>query len=228
MEIRQKFIVPEGKVLLGVDASAIQLRILAHFIGDEEYIHEVCDGDPHTVHMDALGGICKTRDNSKTFFYAWLLGAGIGRVASILGCSMKEAKLGMESFFRRIPGLGVLKNETIPEWAERGWMYGLDGRRMKIASQHLALASALQGNEKSIMAVANVLWDTEARKRGIDFKLVAFTHDDWETEVADTPGMAEELGALQVSSIVKAGEILNMKCPLDGTPKYGRSWFDVH
>jgi DNA polymerase-1 len=228
VEMRKLWTVPEGRVLLGVDASGIQLRILADLIGDPAYISEVCDGDIHEVHKEALGEVCKSRANSKTFFYAWILGAGTGKVASILGAPMKEAKGGMNNFYQRIPGLGTLKRETIPAWARAGWMYGLDGRRMAIPNEHLALASALQGNEKSIMAVASVLWHKEAARKKIDFKLVAFTHDDWETEVSCEPGMAEELGVLQINSLKRAGEILQMKCPLDGEAKIGKDWYDVH
>lgn len=226
-EIRRLWVVPEGSWMVGTDAASIQLRILAHLIGDKDYIDQVVDGDPHTLHKEALGDICKSRDISKTFFYAWVLGSGIANTARILGCTDAQAKQGMANFYERIPGLGILKKETIPVWAKQGWMYGLDGRRMTIASQHLALASALQGNEKSIMAVANVLWDREARKKRIIFKQLAFTHDDWICET-ETEEMAIELGAIQVNSLVKAGVILNVNCPLDGESKIGKDWYDVH
>lgn len=227
-EIRQRWIVPKNKVMLGVDASSIQLRIFAHLLGDPEYTEQVCESDIHEVHKAALGEICKSRTKAKRFLYAWLFGAGVGMVSSILETTHKEAKQGMENFYTRIPGLARLKKELIPSWVSTGWFYGLDGRRIKVNSEHRAISTNLQGNEKSIMALANILWDKEARKKHIDFKLLAFTHDDWETEVPDTPGMAEELGEIQINSIKKAGEILNMKCPLGGEMKIGRNWYDVH
>lgn len=64
---------PKGKVLIGVDAAGIQLRILAHYMNDPKFTHAVTEGnskdgtDPHTLNMKALGAICKTRDNAKTF-----------------------------------------------------------------------------------------------------------------------------------------------------------------
>lgn len=227
-EIRKLWLVPEGRVMLGVDAKGIQARLLAHYVEDQQYIDDILASDIHEVHKEALGEVCKTRANSKTFFYALIFGGGIPRVATILGCTYKEAKAAMERLYERVPGIRLLQKEIIPAWAKTGWMYGLDGRRMKITSAHLALASALQGGEKSAMAVASVLWHKEATRKKIDYKLVAFTHDDWETEVSDEPGMAEELGAIQVNSLKRAGEILQMKCPLDGEAKYGRNWYDVH
>lgn len=227
-EIRRLFGVPEGSWMVGTDASSIQLRIFAHLLKDPEYIEQVCEGDIHEVHKAALGEICKHRTKAKRFFYAWLFGAGVGMVSSILETSDKEAKQGMENFYERIPGLQSLKKELVPSWVRTGWMHGLDGRRIVIKSEHLAISTNLQGNEKSIMAVANILWDREARKKGIVFKQLAFTHDDWISEVTGSEEMAHELGGIQVASLVKAGKILNMKCPLDGESKIGKDWYDVH
>jgi DNA polymerase I len=78
----------DDRVLVGCDASGIQLRALAHYMGDPEYIRALIDGDIHEVHRVALG--IPSRAVAKTFIYAWLLGAGDEKVGSIIGVSPEE------------------------------------------------------------------------------------------------------------------------------------------
>ena len=66
-EMRSLFKVREGHKLVGCDASGIQLRILAHYVNEEEFTHNIVDGDPHQANKEALGEHCKTRDVAKTF-----------------------------------------------------------------------------------------------------------------------------------------------------------------
>jgi DNA polymerase-1 len=105
-------------------------------------------------------------------------------------------------------------------------MKGLDGRVLPIGSEHLALSVYLQGGETVIMRLANVLWYKQAKKEGLSFKQCAWVHDEWQTEV--DKHQAERLGELQVNSIRKAGEILNLNCPLDGEAKIGNNWLETH
>lgn len=78
----------DDRVLVGCDASGIQLRALAHYMGDPEYIRALITGDIHEVHRVALG--IPSRAVAKTFIYAWLLGAGDEKVGSIIGVSPEE------------------------------------------------------------------------------------------------------------------------------------------
>lgn len=218
-------ITAQGGIMLGVDASGIQLRVLAHYMNDKEYTQQVVDGDVHTFNMEALGGVCKSRDVAKTFIYAFLLGAGIPKLAQILGCSYGEAKYALDYFYKAIPSLSKLKQRASMA-AQRGYLRGLDGRFLEIESDHKALSVYLQGGETVIMRAANVLWYNEAKRRGINFRQVLWVHDEWQTEVAK--GRAEELGDLQVQSIRDAGVAFKLNCPLDGEAKIGTCWADTH
>lgn len=224
-EMRELFIAPDGKVLQGCDAKGIQGRLFAHYVGDEDYVRAILTRDMHDIHMEALGPACPDRDHSKTFYYATLFGAAIYKQAAILGCSVEEAREALENLYTVIPGFGRLQTEVIPQWVRQGYMVGLDGRRMAITSAHTALSVALQGGEKIVMALANVLWNNWAKD--LDYMQVAFVHDEWESECADRH-TAEKLGEMQVKAIKKAGEMLNLKCPLDGKSKIGRNWYEVH
>lgn len=224
-ECRAAWTVSRGYQLCGTDASGIQLRVLAHYMNDSAYTDTLLNGDIHTYNKNALGEFCKDRPTAKTFIYAWLLGAGVGKVAQILGCSYAEAEWSMNNFLKATPALAALKRKAAMA-AERGYLIGLDGRRLGIESEHKALSVYLQGGETVIMRVANVFWQKEARKQELDFMQVVWVHDEWQTEVLEA--QADTLGKLQVKSIVDAGLAFNLNCPLNGEYKIGVNWAETH
>lgn len=215
--------VPKGKLLVGVDADGIQLRVLAHYMNDPEFTKALVDGkkedgtDAHTLNMTALGPVCKDRDTAKTFIYAWLLGAGIAKVAQILNCKNNEAKEAVASFLNRITGLKYLKEEVIPRDANRGYFIGLDGRAVICDSEHLMLAGYLQNGESVIMKRANVLWRNRLLKEKIPFKQVNFVHDEWQLEVPNDQELALYIANILADSIRQVGEDLNLNCPMAGS-----------
>jgi DNA polymerase-1 len=224
-ECRQAWTVPGGSALVGTDAAGIQLRVLAHYMNDPEYTKTLLEGDIHTFNKNALGEFCKDRPTAKTFIYAWLLGAGQAKVAQILGCTVRQAGDAMDNFLRSIPALKELKRKAGMA-AQRGYLVSLDGRRIKIESEHKSLSVYLQGGETVIMRMANYLWYTTAKKEKINFKQVVWVHDEWQTEVEES--RAEDLGRLQVQSIRDTGEYYNLNCPLDGEFKVGKNWAETH
>lgn len=224
-ECRQAFKVPEGKLLVGTDAAGIQLRVLAHYMNDPIYTEQVIDGDIHTFNKEALGRYCKDRPTAKTFIYAFLLGAGTGMIASILGCNNRQANEAMANFYEAIPSLKKLKSQA-SQAASMGWMKGLDGRVLRIGSDHLALSVYLQGGETVIMRLANVFWQRQAKKEGINFKQCAWVHDEWQTEVDED--QAQRLGEIQVQAIKDAGTFFKLNCPMDGEAKIGKNWLETH
>ena len=219
--------------LVGVDADAIQLRVLAHYMDDPRFTGALVSGDKasgtdaHTLNQRALGSVCRTRDIAKTFIYAWLLGAGTGKIAQILDCYIGDAREAIESFISYYPGLRELREDRIPADASRGYFLGIDGRKVVQDSSHLMLAGYLQNGEAVIMKQANLLWQAQARKEGLLFKQVNFVHDEWQTEVYDLT-TADRIGILKVQSIIDAGELLQLKCPLAGNAIIGRNWLDTH
>lgn len=74
------------------------------------------------------------------------------------------------------------------------------------------------------MKKAAELWSERASH--LDWRMVAWVHDEWQTEVREDH--AEELGKIQVQSIRDAGPLLNFLCPLDGEYKIGYNWSETH
>lgn len=224
----------EDGYLVGTDAEGIQLRILAHYLENEEYIEAIVNGkkedetDIHNVNKRALGPICKDRDTAKTFIYAFLLGAGIPKIAEILKTNNSKASTAINNFYDSIEGLRRLKKRKIPYDARREYFVGLDGRKVKCNSEHLMLAGYLQNGEAVVMKHANVLWRSWLDNTDIKYRQVDFVHDEWQTQVYGTYEEAEEVGRLQRLAIEQTGRDLGVMCPLAGSTDIGKNWLQTH
>jgi DNA polymerase-1 len=226
--------VEDGNWQVGTDASGIQLRILAHLMKSDAYVEAIVSGrkedetDIHHLNRKALGFQHVTRDMSKTFIYAYLLGAGVGKVAEILKVNQKEATEAMENFTKNIHGLERLKKQVIPHVAEMGWFKGLDGRRVAVPSEHKALAGMLQSGEAIVVKNWCIDWVKKARAEGINFKLINIVHDETQTEVVGTREDAERLAAIQAQSMIDVGVRLGVYCPLASESAIGKNWAECH
>lgn len=232
--LRALWCVDEGSYLVGTDADGIQLRILAHYMQSDEYVHAIVSGkkedetDIHNLNRRKLALNHITRDSSKTFIYAYILGAGTAKIARILETNPKNAKAAVSSFTESLPGLKKLRKGRIPFDARRGYFEGLDGRKVLCDSDHLMLAGYLQNGEAVIMKHANRLWLERARKEKINFKQVDFVHDEWQVQVDGSLDMAERLGEIQRQTLEDIGKELNLYCPLAGSTDIGFTWKDTH
>ncbi len=180
------------------------------------------------MNQRALGPLCDSRDVAKTFIYAWLLGAGIPKIASILGCSVPEAGKAVDNFLRSLPELKRLKEVDIPSMVAKGGFTGLDGRFVRCDSAHLMLAGMLQSAEAILMKHANILWQKQLREKGYNFKQVDFVHDEWQTVVFGTKEQAEQVGQIQAQAILQTSKRLGMFCEVTGSYRVGHNWKDTH
>lgn len=274
-ESRACWAAEEGNLLVGVDASGIQLRALAHYMNDPKYTKALLESDIHVVNGLAAGiipninEIKEFRPRSKTFIYAWLLGAGDELVGVIVGVEKHEyeelfdfarermiwgkpmleyimytlRKKGRpateklvatiikgfkvkEQFLNRTPALKRLKTKEIPEVAKQGYLIGIDGRKIWVPSEHLAMGAYLQGFEAVIMKASMCFYHTDLTKAGIPFRQTNFVHDEW---CIETPKeCAEEVLEIVKRSIPKAGEVFNVRCPLESDGQIGKTWANIH
>jgi len=218
---RECFTVEEGNVLVGADASSLELRCLAHYMKDEEYIRELLDGDVHSATQQAAG--LATRADAKRFTYALLYGAGDSKLGSILGGNAKVGKRARDSYLRNMPAFGRLVRK-VESLASEGSLPGIDGRRVWIRHQHAALNTLLQSCGAVIMKQALVI--AGDKLCNVPHRFVANVHDEFQVETA--PEHAEEVGRKLVEAIVEAGEQLELRCPLDGEYKIGKTWAETH
>ena len=224
-ECRQLWVVDKGNKLVGVDASGLELRMLAHYMNDKEYTNEIINGDIHTANQMAAG--LRSRDESKTFIYAFIYGAGSKKIGSIIGGSEADGNRVKEKFLRATPSLRSLR-EKVDGVAKsnRRWLKGLDGRKIIIRHPHAALNSLLQGAGSCVMKVALTLLDQYVINKRIKAYPVVNVHDEFQYEVEE--GRADEFGRLAVQSIRDAGRKLKLRCELDGQYKIGDNWAETH
>ena len=222
-ECRSCWTVPQGHKLVGIDASGLELRMLAHYMNDPDYVEEVVNGDIHTTNQNLAG--LKTRDQAKTFIYALVYGAGDAKIGSVAGGGIKKGKELKQTFFKNLPSLRSLKDK-VQKASERGFLKGLDGRKIYVRSQHAALNTLLQGGGAIVMKKAMCFLEALIKLNNINAKFVANIHDEWQIEVPET--QAEFVGELGVKAIEQASEYFNMRCPLTGEYKVGDNWYETH
>ena len=222
-DCRNCWIVPEGRRLVGVDASGLELRMLAHYMGDEEFTNVLLRDDIHTRNQTAAG--LATRPQAKTFIYAFLYGAGDAKIGSIVGGTAKDGSDLRARFLRNTPALEGLR-ERVGQASRKGYLIGLDGRRLWIRSEHSALNTLLQAAGAIIMKKALVLLDDYATQHKIDYRFVGNVHDEIQSEVVTE--QAEKFGWLAVECIKASGLSFELRCPLDGEYKVGSTWTETH
>lgn len=223
-ECRNLWTVEKGNSLVGIDASGLELRMLAHYMNDDAYTNEVVSGDIHTANQTAAG--LETRNQAKTFIYAFLYGAGSAKIGTITGGGAKEGQKLIDSFLRNTPKLKALREKVSRIYAQKAWLPGLDGRKLLVRSEHSALNTLLQGAGAIVMKQAVVLLSNRLKKEKIFHKFCVNCHDEWQIECK--PEDAETIGQYGVQAITDAGIMLNMRCPLTGEYKIGNSWRDTH
>lgn len=222
-ECRALWTVNKGYKLVGVDASGLELRMLAHYMNDKDYIYEVVNGDIHTTNQNAAG--LESRDKAKTFIYAFIYGAGSAKIGSIIGGSTADGERAKEKFLRATPSLRSLR-EKVERVAQRRWVRGLDQRKIIIRHPHAALNTLLQGAGAIVMKYALTLLEQYVINKQIKAFPVVNVHDEFQYEVEES--RAEEFGRLAVQSIIDAGKKLNIRCPLNGKYKIGNNWSETH
>lgn len=265
-ECRACFIVPPGKKLVGADADALELRCLGHYMAKYdggEYVVFIVRGkksegnDAHSVNARAIGldpkaiirGLESGRDITKTWFYAFIYGAGNEKLGLILiGVKGKKAALrgkkSRDALMAELPALKTLI-DAVQKMAKAsrmkladgtvvdkpvGHIKGLDGRWVRVRADHAALNTLLQHAGAVIMKMALVILDNNLQKElyvpGINYEFVANIHDEWQIECDEA--IAEEVGRMAVDAIRLAGEHYNFRCPLTGGYSVGRTWADTH
>ena len=209
--------------LVGVDASGLELRCLAHYMNDPEYTNIVLTGDVHTANQQAAG--LRTRDQAKTFIYAFLYGAGPAKIGNVVGKGPAAGQMLIKKFLERTPALKRLR-ENVVRWSKGGTIPALDGRLLHIRSEHAALNTLLQGAGAIICKQWLVHIMERVMKAALDVRLVASIHDEYQFEVA-IPHI-NRFCNLTKEAMKQTQKTLKVKCELDCDYKVGNTWADTH
>lgn len=233
VECRELFRAPEGYSIVGADASGLELRCLGHYMhryDDGTYANEVVSGDIHTVNQQAAG--LPTRNDAKTFIYAYLYGAGDGKIGSIIGGSDAEGKKLKAAFLRKTPALKMLR-EAIEDnlRGQKGHksLRGLDGRRVPVRHLHASLNTLLQSAGAIICKMWYIQIEDDLRAAGLtedQAHIGLFIHDEVQMVVKN--GYEEQVGRICEEAIKQVEKDLSFKVPLAAEYKVGKDWSETH
>lgn len=229
-QMRSLFCTVEGYDLVGHDAKGLELRMLAHYMEDEEYIRQILEGDIHEYNQIKAGLL--DRDQAKTFIYAFLYGAGDEKLGRVVGGGAKEGAELRRAFLSSLPNLKRLL-DRVKRASGKGYLKGLDGRQVIMRRdedgrvlQHKALNTLLQHSGSIVMKWSCVdLW-SNVREHGLDAHKVLDMHDEGQALVYQPH--TELYEPLAVQSIVSAGGHFNLRIPLDADVKIGINLAETH
>lgn len=233
-EMRELFGVPRGRLQVGADLSGIELRCLAHLMGDLAYIDLVVNGDVHTFNQEAIGlnpgG--EGRDIAKTFIYALIYGATDKKLGKVIGGTQKDGSKARRALMTRLPRLDKLI-KRISKFAERGWVPSLDRRKVYVrrdfqgrVDTRTALNTRLQSDGAILSKRAMVIADEKRIINRWDAHQIIWYHDELQYET--DPEIGADVGGMLVESMEEAGRYYNMKLPITGEYKIGHNWGDCH
>ena len=192
-------------------------------MNDKEFTDEILHGDIHSANQKIAG--LKSRNQAKTFIYAFIYGAGNEKIGSVVGGSKQDGQRLKQRFLDNLPSLRTLKNR-VTRAAAKGFIKGLDGRKIYIRSAHSALNALLQGGGSIVMKKALELLNQYITEHNLDAHFVANIHDEWQIEAEAS--IADEVGRLGVVAIEQAGNSLKLNCPLTGEYNVGNNWSETH
>ena len=222
-DCRSCWIVPNGYKLVGIDASGLELRMSAHYMNDEGFKNEILNGDIHTANQKLAG--LESRDQAKTFIYALIYGGSDLRLGQVVGGNRNDGKRLRRSFLNNLPSFATLK-DRVERATAKGYLKGLDGRKVFIRSEHAALNTLLQSAGAIVMKQALVNLNNKIKENNLDAHFVANVHDEWQIESAGHEAFI--VGKHGVESIKQVEHDFNLRCPLDGEYKIGNNWSETH
>lgn len=237
--IRKGFVAEKGHVFFGADYSQIELRILAHFSGDEAFVTAFREGiDVHEqtasvifdVGLDEVSSEMRAR--AKTINFATLYGQGDFSLGRQLGISREEARAFIEEYFRRFSGVRAFLDQQVEMARQQGYVETLDGRRRYVPEitaknwnvrqfgERIAQNTPIQGTAADLIKKAMIRIQSRLEEDFPDVKLLLQVHDELLLEVPEDG--VEPLAEVVTEEMEGA---LELDVPLAVDSGIGKSWY---
>jgi DNA polymerase I len=241
-ELRKVFIADPGHVLISVDYSQIELRILAHLSADSVLTAAFREGaDVHARTASALFGVAsesvtrEQRTQAKAVNFGVLYGMGPVRLARELKIPRRTASKFVEDYFERQPGVKRFIDETLEYARTHGHVRTILGRRrllpdlgsknrgLRASAERVAINTPIQGSAADLIKLAMIRVDAQLSALFPAVRLLLQVHDELVLE-------ASEAEASTVATMVKLEmeRAFPLDVPLVATPCIGPTWDDAH
>jgi DNA polymerase-1 len=242
VRIREAFVPAEGSCLLSADYSQVELRILAHYSGDEslieafrhgEDIHRRTAAEVAGIDPDRVSGDQRAR--AKAVNFGIIYGSSAFGLANQLGIASAEAQATIDAYFARYRGVRRFLDETVAEARERGFVRTHLGRRrylpdlgsrnraLRMAAERMAVNSVIQGTAADLIKKAMVAVDTALAAEDLPARMILQVHDELVFEVAAS---AQERVGERVRELMEG--VLPLRVPLLVDVGAGRNWREAH
>jgi len=237
-EIREAFIAPDGSLLLSVDYSQIDLRVLAHLSGDEGLCRAfAADEDIHSATATRLFGVETTqvtadmRRLAKTVNFGVIYGMSGYGLEQATELSREEAEKFIKSYFEQYPAVKSYMESVKEQARAKGYVSTMLGKRRYIddmtsrnrnareAAERMAINMPVQGGSADIIKVAMVNISAELKKKKLMSKLLLQVHDELILEVPKA-----ELNVIKELVPRLMSEAIELKVPLKADVKIGENW----
>ncbi|MGA9047095.1 DNA polymerase I [Sulfuricurvum sp.] len=237
MRIREAFVAPKGKKLIGIDYSQIELRLLAHFSQDTVLVNAFNEG--HDIHMQtaiALFGEAEAagkRNIAKTVNFGLLYGMGQKKLSDTLSITTKEAKAIIERYFETFPSVKGYFSGIVEQAKEMGYVETLLHRRryfdfasatpmLKAAYERESVNTVFQGSASDLIKLSMNKIDAMIRTEGLRARMLLQIHDELIFEVDED--VAEEYAVRFVDAME---HILKLRVPLKTSMHIGNHWGEL-
>ncbi len=239
-EIRKGFVAAPGMVFLGVDYSQIELRILAHFSGDEAFVTAFTNGvDVHRQTASVIFDVPveavtpAMRAQAKTVNFATLYGQGPFSLARQLGISREEAKRFIETYFQRFAGVRRYLDEQVAKARELGYVETLLGRRRFVPElqsknfgirqfgERVAQNTPIQGTAADLMKKAMIDVQSALDQAESGARLLLQVHDELLLEVPEG-----EVDATRDLVVFWMEGAMQLSVPLVADWGVGANWYE--
>ena len=240
-EIRQAFLPREGWILLDADYSQIELRLMAHFSGDEALLEAFWNGeDIHTRTASEIFDVPKDwvtpelRSRAKAVNFGLIYGISGFGLSRNTGVSQREAREFIEKYFLKYPGVKRFMDEFAAEGIRNGYARTLLGRRRYLPElqspkapirefgKRAAMNTPVQGTAADIIKLAMVRVDMALREAGMQSRLILQVHDELLLECP--PEEADRAAELLKEAMEGA---MTLRVPLVAEVHRGKNWAEA-
>ncbi len=224
LECRELWHCKTGNKIVDTDANGLELRVLAHYMNDDQFTSDVLEGDIHSENQRRAG--LPTRDAAKTFIYALLYGAGDAKLGTVVGGSLSDGRHLREKFLSSLPAFRRLREAVVQKGGTQGTLKGLDGRVLRVRHPHASLNTLIQGSSAVLMKKWFLNTARMLIKRETCAEVVAMVHDEM---VIESPEKSvDTVSDCAKLSIVQVNNEYNLRCPLECDVEIGNNWSEVH